>query len=74
MRGCREIFVAGAGLYSWFSTYTQDYIDVHAYQKVLMLLEDNNANVRIQQLITISAEYIAVMEGKGIKAIDNLNV
>jgi hypothetical protein len=24
MRGCQDIFVAGAGLYSWFSTYTQD--------------------------------------------------
>lgn len=24
MRGCRNIFVAGAGLYSWFSTYTQE--------------------------------------------------
>ena len=24
MRQCQNIFVAGAGIYSWFSTYTQD--------------------------------------------------
>lgn len=39
-----------------------------------MLLEDNVANVRIQHLITIGAEYMVVQDGVGIKALDYLNV
>ncbi len=39
-----------------------------------MLLEDNEYNIRFQQLITIGAEYMAVQNGKGISALDNLNV
>ncbi|KAL8363406.1 hypothetical protein RB601_009262 [Gaeumannomyces tritici] len=74
MRECANIFVAGAGLYSWFSTYSQDCISKHECQKVLMLLEDNHAGVRFHNLITIGAKYMAVMDGKGIKALDYLNV
>ncbi|KAL2066965.1 hypothetical protein VTL71DRAFT_1389 [Oculimacula yallundae] len=74
MRGCANVMISGAGLYSWFSTYSQDCIDVHACQKVLMLLEDNHSGVRIQQLITIGAKYMAVMNGKAISALDYLNV
>ena len=74
MRECANVFVAGAGLYSWFSTYSQDCIDQHACQKVLMLLEDNHAGVRIQHLITIGAKNMAVMDGKAIPALDYLNV
>ncbi|KAK3951638.1 hypothetical protein QBC32DRAFT_325051 [Pseudoneurospora amorphoporcata] len=40
----------------------------------LMLLKDNLANVRFQNLVTIGAKFMAVMDGKGIPAIDNLNV
>lgn len=39
-----------------------------------MLLKNNFANVRFQNLVTIGAKYMAVMDGKGIPAIDNLNV
>jgi hypothetical protein len=39
-----------------------------------MLLENHLANVRIQNLVTTGAKYMAVMDGKGIPAIDNLNV
>lgn len=39
-----------------------------------MLLENNFANIRIQNLVTIGAKYMAVMDGEGIPAIDNLNV
>ncbi|KAL8364554.1 hypothetical protein RB595_003710 [Gaeumannomyces hyphopodioides] len=74
MRECANIFVAGAGLYLWFSTYSQDCISKHECQKVLMLLQDNHAGVRFQNLITIGAEYMAVMNGKGIRALDYLNV
>ena len=69
-----NIFLAGAGLYSWFSTYAQACIDTQKRQKTLMLLESNGANVRVQNLITIGAKYMAVMDGVGITAADNLNV
>jgi hypothetical protein len=39
-----------------------------------MLLEENSAGVRIQQIITIGAKYMGVQDGVGVKAIDNLNV
>jgi hypothetical protein len=39
-----------------------------------MLLKNNFANIRIQNLVTIGAKYMAVMDGKGIPALDNLNV
>ncbi len=40
----------------------------------MVLLENNFANVRFQNLITIGAKYMAVMDGSGITAADNLNV
>ena len=49
-------------------------VDELACQKVLMLLDENYSGVRIQQIITIGAEYMAVQDGEGIKAVDNLNV
>jgi len=69
-----NIFIAGAGLYSWFSTYTQECIDPQLCQKVLMYLSSNKASVRIQNLITIGAKYMGVMDGKGITAASNMNV
>ncbi|KAK1966745.1 pectin lyase-like protein [Colletotrichum sublineola] len=74
MRGCEDIMVAGAGLYSWFSTYSQDCIDGQLCQKALVLLKDNHASVRWEHLVTIGAKYMVVMDGKGIAAKDNLNV
>ncbi|KAK4103745.1 glycoside hydrolase family 55 protein [Parathielavia hyrcaniae] len=74
IRGCEDILIASAGLYSWFSTYTQDCIGGQACQKAMMLLQGNHASVRIQNLVTIGTEYMAVMEGQGILATDNLNV
>lgn len=72
--GSENIFIAAAGLYSWFSTYSQSCIDTQECQKSLLLLNDNGANVRITNLVTIGAKYMAVMGGKGIAAADNLNV
>ncbi|KAJ3499549.1 hypothetical protein NLG97_g251 [Lecanicillium saksenae] len=74
MTASENIFIAAAGLYSWFSTYSQSCIDTQDCQKALILLNDNGANVRITNLVTIGAKYMAVMEGKGIPAADNLNV
>ncbi|KXX75186.1 hypothetical protein MMYC01_209619 [Madurella mycetomatis] len=74
MRECANIFIIGAGLYSWFSTYARDCIDQHVYQKLLVLLQDNHAGVRIQHLIAIGAKCMAVMDSKAIPALDYLNV
>ncbi|PZD42548.1 Pectate-lyase-3 domain containing protein [Pyrenophora tritici-repentis] len=74
IRESMNIFIASAGLYSWFSTYAQTCIDQQLCQKALMLLEKNYSNVRINHLVTIGAKYMAVMDGKGIPAKDNLNV
>ncbi|KAF6838862.1 LysM domain-containing protein [Colletotrichum musicola] len=74
MRSCANVFVAGAGIYTWFSTYTQTCISQHNCQKVLILFEENYANVRWQNFVTIGAKYMAVMDGVGISALDNLNV
>ncbi|TPX15620.1 uncharacterized protein E0L32_004318 [Thyridium curvatum] len=74
MTGSENIFVSSAGLYSWFSTYAQTCIDTQLCQKALVLLKNNHANIRFQNLVTIGAKYMAVMDGKGIPAADNLNV
>lgn len=74
IRQSEDIFIAGAGLYSWFSTYSQDCIDPRTCQKALLLLDNNSASVRIQHLITIGAKYMAVMNGQGITAVANANV
>lgn len=58
----------------WFANYAQTCIDAQLCQKALVLLNNNKASVRIQNLITIGAKYMAVMDGKGITAVDNLNV
>ncbi|GFP60365.1 glucan 1,3-beta-glucosidase [Trichoderma asperellum] len=72
--GSENIFIAAAGIYSWFSTYAQTCIDTQQCQKALMLLKNNFANIRITNLVTIGSKYMAVMDGKGIAAADNLNV
>lgn len=74
MRQCNRIFVASAGLYSWFSTYEQTCIAGQLCQKALVLLDGNHASVRFQHLVTIGAKYMAVMNGVGITAAANLNV
>ncbi|KAF6837096.1 exo-beta-D-glucanase [Colletotrichum musicola] len=74
MRGCEDIHVASAGLYSWFSTYAQDCIGGQLCQKALVLLKGNHASVRWEHIVTIGSKYMFVMNGKGIAAKDNLNV
>ncbi|KAK4144852.1 pectate lyase superfamily protein-domain-containing protein [Dichotomopilus funicola] len=72
--GSQDIFIASAGIYSWFSTCTQTCIDTQECQTALILLENNFANVRFQNLISIGSKYMAVMDGQGITAAHNLNV
>lgn len=49
-------------------------MDYHACQTALVLLEENYANVQIQHLITIGAEYMVLQDGVGVSALDNLHV
>ncbi|KAI0911199.1 glycoside hydrolase family 55 protein [Ustulina deusta] len=74
VRESQNIIVASAGIYSWFSSYGQSCIDTHTCQKALVYLDSNYANVRFQNLVSIGAKYMAVMDGKGISALANLNV
>jgi hypothetical protein len=56
MTKSENIFVAGAGTYSWFSSYSEDCIDSQLCQKTLIRLDSNYANVRFQNLVTIGAK------------------
>ncbi|KAF1850325.1 glycoside hydrolase family 55 protein [Cucurbitaria berberidis CBS 394.84] len=56
IRESSDIVIGGAGLYSWFSAYSQDCIDGQTCQKALLWLENNGPNIRIQHLITIGAK------------------
>ncbi|KAJ0379859.1 hypothetical protein COL26b_002012 [Colletotrichum chrysophilum] len=70
----QDVYIASAGIYSWFDDYSQDCIDVHTCQKVLVNFSENYHRVRLQQLITIGAQYSLVSDGKGILATDNLAI
>ncbi|CAK7236236.1 hypothetical protein SBRCBS47491_009569 [Sporothrix bragantina] len=74
IQGSQDIFIASAGVYSWFSTYSQTCIDKQECQGALVRLTNNKANVRIQNLVTIGATNMVVMDGQGISAASNLNV
>ncbi|KAL2850737.1 pectate lyase superfamily protein-domain-containing protein [Aspergillus pseudoustus] len=70
----QNIHISSAGTYSWFSTYTQSCIDSRNCQRVLWLLNDNHANVRLGLIIAIGAEYILVSDGRGVLSADNLGI
>ncbi|GAB0145580.1 hypothetical protein EsHS_00006007 [Epichloe bromicola] len=58
----------------WALVLIKQTVDGQACQKAMMLLDNNKYNVRVQQLITIGAKFMAVQNGVGIPALDNLNV
>ncbi|KAF7177443.1 hypothetical protein CNMCM7691_005696 [Aspergillus felis] len=71
----KDIFIAGAGLYSWFDTYDQSVcVDASNCQKVLAEIKDNYGGIRIHNLITIGATNMMVSDGTLIASKDNLNV
>ncbi|KAI1874191.1 uncharacterized protein JN550_002770 [Neoarthrinium moseri] len=75
LNGCQDVYIPAAGIYSWFSTYSQSCIDVHECQKALVLLIDNEDWVRVQNLITIGAANSLVYDGvNGVNATNNLGV
>ncbi|KAM3538771.1 hypothetical protein ARSEF1564_008314 [Beauveria bassiana] len=51
-----NVLIGSAGVYSWFSTYTQECIDKHSCQKSLIYLSSKYVNVRLQQVISIGAK------------------
>jgi hypothetical protein len=55
--GCRDVAVAGARLHSLSSEQ----------QRVLTLLDENNAFVRMQGLVAAGAKVMAVVDGKGVE-------
>ncbi|EDN10761.1 predicted protein [Histoplasma mississippiense (nom. inval.)] len=69
-----EIYIAGAGLYSWFSTYTQECIKTRSCQNSLIQLEGNGGDVRIFNLITIGATNMITSDGNQLTSQDNLAV
>ncbi|KAH8648707.1 pectate lyase superfamily protein-domain-containing protein [Xylariales sp. PMI_506] len=50
-----NITVAGAGLYSWFQTYSQTCVDTQNCQISLVEMVDNSGNIHFWNLITIGA-------------------
>ncbi|KAK4141196.1 pectate lyase superfamily protein-domain-containing protein [Dichotomopilus funicola] len=50
-----NITIAGAGLYSWFQTYSQTCVDTQNCQLSLVQLKDNSGGIHLWNLITIGA-------------------
>ncbi|OAX78349.1 hypothetical protein ACJ72_07345, partial [Emergomyces africanus] len=69
-----KIHIAGAGLYSWFTTYTQDCIDSRNCQNSLIQLEEIGDRVRLHNLITIGATNMIASDGTLITSESNLAV
>ncbi|PGH12173.1 hypothetical protein AJ79_04468 [Helicocarpus griseus UAMH5409] len=72
--GSSQIYIAGAGLYSWFTTYTQECIGTRNCQNSLIQLEGNGAQVRIYNLITIGATNMIISDGTQVTSQANLAV
>ncbi|PGH35768.1 hypothetical protein GX50_01351 [[Emmonsia] crescens] len=69
-----EIYIAGAGIYSWFTTYTQECIATRTCQNSLIQLEGNGRGVRIHNLITIGATNMIISDGTQVPSQANLAV
>lgn len=69
-----SITIHGAGLYSWFSTYTQECIDTLNCQKNLIQFKANTGNVVLHNLVTIGSVNMIEADGTLIPAKDNLAV
>lgn len=74
LRDSTNIHVGSAGTYSWFSSYSQDFIDKHACQNVLWHVDNNYDNVRLNHIVAIGAKYVMVANGKGVTSAENLAI
>ncbi|KAL2141294.1 hypothetical protein VTI28DRAFT_2528 [Corynascus sepedonium] len=73
-----DITIAGAGLYSWFNTYTQECVDRQDCQISMVQMKDNQGDVRLWNLITIGAQTMISSDAGGehteISALDYTSV
>ncbi|KAK6344349.1 hypothetical protein TWF696_007988 [Orbilia brochopaga] len=70
----QSIYLAGAGLYSWFSSYDQTVcVDASNCQKALIRIRDS-IGVQINNLVTIGATTMINMEEDTVESADNLAV
>ena len=67
----QDIHIGSAGTYSFFRSYSLDFVASNTAQKVLWLITNNYNRVRINNLITIGSRYMAVVDGTGIVTADN---
>lgn len=70
----QDITIHGAGLYSWFSTYTQDCVDKLNCQENLVQFRGNKEGISMHNLVTIGSVNMIELDGKFIKADENLAV
>ncbi|KAK6523242.1 hypothetical protein TWF694_006132 [Orbilia ellipsospora] len=67
-----NIYIAGAGLYSWFSSYNQAVcVDASNCQQALIFFEENGPGVQINNLITIGATNMIVGKWNVVPSADN---
>ncbi|KAI1863819.1 uncharacterized protein JN550_009317 [Neoarthrinium moseri] len=69
-----SVTIHGAGLYSWFSTYTQACVDTMDCQDSLIQFRKNTGNVVLHNLVTIGSVNMIESDGSFIRAKDNLAV
>ena len=69
----KDIFIYGAGLYSFFKNYTQDCIDPRNCQSQIADI-DSKSKVQIFSLSTVAAAKMISVDGKGVvDQADNIN-
>ncbi|KAH7358317.1 pectate lyase superfamily protein-domain-containing protein [Plectosphaerella cucumerina] len=66
-----DITILGAGLYSWFSTYSQDCLTASKCQRTMAELGGNKGRIIIHNLVTIGAVNMMMADSKLITAKDN---
>ncbi|KAH7010780.1 pectate lyase superfamily protein-domain-containing protein [Microdochium trichocladiopsis] len=67
----RDITILGAGLYSWFSTYTQDCLATSSCQQTMAELTGNRGKIIIHNLVTIGAVNMLRSDKQLVTAKDN---
>lgn len=70
----KDIFIFGAGLYSFFQSYLQTCIPLRACQSQIANIDSASTNINIFQLSTVAATKQLSVNGQGvIDQADNIN-
>ncbi|KAK6535514.1 hypothetical protein TWF694_001969 [Orbilia ellipsospora] len=73
--GSDAIYIAGAGLYSWFTSYDQSVcVDASNCQTALIQMTNNGEGVQINNLVTIGATTMIVTDNTNVTSAENLAV